>query len=54
MEAFLLLFEVGEDFTEAMETLLALCSHKNVKVMTSGVVAVAALVDAYGIKKVKI
>jgi len=54
IECILLIFEVGEVFDESIDTLNAFIQHKNLKIMTSGVVAVAVLVEHFGIKKVKI
>lgn len=53
-ECFLLMFEVSENFDDSIETINAVISHKNIKVLTSGIVALAALVECFGVKKVKI
>jgi len=45
LECFMLIFEVGENFDESIETLDSLLKHKNIKVMTSGTQAVASLVE---------
>ena len=50
----MLIFEVGEDFDESIDTLNALIKHKNIKVLTTGVTAVAILVEHFGIKRIKI
>ena len=63
-ECFLMLFEVSEAFDESIDTMLELLKNKNVKVgslcfdilqiVTSACTAIAALVESYGIKKVKV
>jgi hypothetical protein len=53
-ECLLLIFEVGEDFTESEDTFNELLTHKNIKVLTCGTQAVAILVENFGVKKVKI
>ena len=53
-ECLLLIFEVSEAFDESIDTFQALLAHKNVKVLTGGTLAVALLVEHYGVQKVKI
>jgi len=53
-ECLILLFEVSENFEESIDTLSEVITHKNVKVMQSGCIAVAALLEAFGLKKVNI
>lgn len=53
-DCLLLIFEVGENFDESIDTLSALIKHKNIKVLQSGTSAVALLVEQFGVKKVKI
>ena len=53
-ECLCLIFEVSEKFDESIDTLNGLIAHKNVKVTTSGCLALAHLVDQFGIKKLKI
>lgn len=53
-ECLLLMFEVSEKFDISIDVLNALISHKNIKVLTSGNIALAALVENFGVKKIKI
>jgi CO dehydrogenase/acetyl-CoA synthase epsilon subunit len=53
-DCLLLIFEVGENFDESIDTLNALLKHKNIKVLQSGTSAVALIVENFGVKKVKI
>lgn len=53
-DCLLLIFEVGENFDESIETLNALIKHKNIKVLQCGTQAVALMVENFGVKKVKI
>ena len=53
-ECFLLIFEVSENFDDSIEALNGLITHKNIKVLTSGNIALATLVEQFGVKKVKI
>jgi len=53
-ECLLLIFEVSEAFDESVDTFSALLAHKNVKVLTNGIIGLALLVEQYGVKKVKI
>jgi hypothetical protein len=50
----LLIFEVGENFDESIDTFNELLKHKNIKVLASGTQAVALLVENFGVKRVKI
>ena len=53
-DCLLLIFEVGENFEESIDTINALIKHKNVKVLQSGTVALGVLVANVGVKKIKI
>ena len=53
-DCLLLIFEVGENFDESIETLNALIKHKNIKVMQCGTQLVALLIENFGVKKVNI
>ena len=53
-ECLLLIFEVGENFDESIETLQGLIKHKNIKVLATGTIAVGILVSNFGVKKIKI
>ena len=54
LECLLLIFEVGENFEESVETFNSLLTHKNIKVLTCGTQAVASMVENFGVKKIKI
>ena len=44
-ECFLLMFDVSENFDDSIETINTVISHKNIKVLTSGIIALASLVE---------
>lgn len=50
----LLIFEVGENFDDSIDTFNELLTHKNIKTLSCGTQAVAILVENYGVKKIKI
>ena len=54
LESLLLLFEVTQNFDDSEDTLQTLLKHKNVKVLSNAVLALAQLVENYGVKKIKI
>lgn len=54
LESLLLLFEVTQNFDDSEDTLQTLLKHKNVKVLSNAVLALAQIVENYGVKKIKI